>query len=696
MRVQMMNINKHRINILPSHQRGIATILISLFIGLAVTATALSTLHDISSTQDRQLGSHAQTHAQSTVWTGAEAVRMFLLTKNASELMALETSNNTLATALNVTGVSADTEDKLTAYVTKLDDLGNGTFNVAMNLSAIDVSAQSSSSIEMVYEVTPKLTVIPKVIVLSGLLDLYDNLSIGGDIKFEDFGSENLIVKVKGDIAVGGSVTGLGALGAIMAFGNMTINGSNKVGNAFANGNITMNNDSTAVQLKAVGKVILNTSKKVSTVLANKDVFLKGGPTQNVDTLGNITVSSNSNHGRLTAGGTLTHTGTAKITTAQAVGRVNLGNAKYGIVQSKDHVQCKAGWGWKNFTRIETPSIGRKQSEKCILSFSKVKKMTPDFSVSSSLPLQVFTMQPPKIDVWPQKGAAHYAFSRDGSKLKVAVRSIKGIVDGTYYLGTYDTDREYICKSVNANNKCTAPASKVDAKPICRGFDVVNSCFSYRSSDSKWKINGTTLAPGVMWFEGNVEMANGFYVNSIYATGNIYTSGQTKVMAVNYAGPGPVCTRNKNITWQGGSKRYNYTEFSYPTDICDDTTTPFSFKQPYNPSGNIAFMAGGYPNGGTTYAGGEVDMGNQNIIFGTIAAGNTIGTSGNTTIYGYLLASGLGASSNNTLSNTTKIKKPTNTSTYDPSTIPDGNSGNSSGGTTSTSGAAKVLWSRYR
>ena len=45
----------------PSRQRGVATVLIALFIGIAITAMSLSILHSIRSTQERQVGSHAQT-----------------------------------------------------------------------------------------------------------------------------------------------------------------------------------------------------------------------------------------------------------------------------------------------------------------------------------------------------------------------------------------------------------------------------------------------------------------------------------------------------------------------------------------------------------------------------------------------------------------------------------------------------------
>ena len=59
-------------------QRGIATVLILLLVGLSLSVAALGTAHYIRSQQKQDIATHAQTQAQMKAWTGAELVRQYL------------------------------------------------------------------------------------------------------------------------------------------------------------------------------------------------------------------------------------------------------------------------------------------------------------------------------------------------------------------------------------------------------------------------------------------------------------------------------------------------------------------------------------------------------------------------------------------------------------------------------------------
>ena len=59
-------------------QRGIATILIVLFTGTALTAATLGTMYRIRGAQEQSVALHAQTQAQIRAWTGAELLRTYL------------------------------------------------------------------------------------------------------------------------------------------------------------------------------------------------------------------------------------------------------------------------------------------------------------------------------------------------------------------------------------------------------------------------------------------------------------------------------------------------------------------------------------------------------------------------------------------------------------------------------------------
>ncbi|MDH1428943.1 hypothetical protein N5J23_17585 [Comamonas aquatica] len=62
----------------PAPQRGVATVLILLLVGLSLSAAALGTAHYIRSQQKQDIATHAQTQAQMKAWTGAELVRQYL------------------------------------------------------------------------------------------------------------------------------------------------------------------------------------------------------------------------------------------------------------------------------------------------------------------------------------------------------------------------------------------------------------------------------------------------------------------------------------------------------------------------------------------------------------------------------------------------------------------------------------------
>ncbi|PZU25844.1 MAG: hypothetical protein DI584_12965, partial [Stenotrophomonas sp.] len=56
-------------------QRGVATLLIVLMVGLAVSVTVAATIYSLRGTQSQQLTTHSATAAQAAAWRGVEALR---------------------------------------------------------------------------------------------------------------------------------------------------------------------------------------------------------------------------------------------------------------------------------------------------------------------------------------------------------------------------------------------------------------------------------------------------------------------------------------------------------------------------------------------------------------------------------------------------------------------------------------------
>ena len=229
-------------------------------------------------------------------------------------------------------------------------------------------------------------------------------------------------------------------------------------------------------------------------------------------------------------------------------------------------------------------------------------------------------------------------------------------------------------------------------------------------SDGKWYLAPSGgLAPGVLWFDGDLEINNGNLFNTVLATGNIESTGGSNIAAINFAGFDNVCKGKVNFTHNGGSVTAdgNYKTLmdevvngdpkgQYPKDVCGvnaDAYTPSDL-------GNMALMAGGIKPGTTDYVGGDISLKTNSSTFGTLLAGDLIYTSGDNNIYGYMMATGWGDGliNNNAgsqLSNTTTADSTELPYDYDSTNRGDGRATTTTT-TTTTGKTVTVLWSRYR
>ncbi len=57
-------------------QRGMAATLMILFVGMAVSVTALSMMYGIGGAQQQQMAAHAASPAESQAWNGVEWMRL--------------------------------------------------------------------------------------------------------------------------------------------------------------------------------------------------------------------------------------------------------------------------------------------------------------------------------------------------------------------------------------------------------------------------------------------------------------------------------------------------------------------------------------------------------------------------------------------------------------------------------------------
>ena len=729
---------------LPLRQRGMATILIIVLTGMALTVTALGVMYSVRTSQEHQVTVHAATHSQSGVWAAAKALGLYLERLDEIALIAFN-QDNPLEFYINNNPV-----------VAKVFPLTNAPQrHIRAEISYTDIAAKSTSILEVVYNIP--LNGGSKGDELDQKLDAtlyFKDLDLSGSIDVK--GGDTAIFNVEGDAKLdSASIIGIKT---INAGGDITLGSGIKVDNLYANGNITLTGSANVLTASSLKNITIKSSGTKGVLSANENIIITNGSVSAANALGFIEASSGGgNHGTFTAGKTITIKGGGEnIVEASAKGNMLLDGGSADIVNTESDISGKQkittinangsviasepsqvnaignvtinGWGNPSITSkgsviINTGDLKNIRASGNLTfkgwgsaagkiggALSKEEEgnnnvkvtVTPGLNVDVQ-PVKVLLMEKlsklsfasPKIDAQSLKESANYIFQAEGRKMKVSVRNINSIPNGDYYIGKYSAqsnDRvDYLCKEVNNSGVCTAPSSYTETQTICQGYSNQNPCFSF--SDGAWGVTGKNLAPGIMWFEGNLALTNGGFYNTFIASGNIKTSGGHATTAINYAGYETVCLnrypKNKNARF--GTL--------YPKNLCGSTELINSSI------GNIALLAGGYV--GTTFEGGAISVGASSEILGSVIAGDYLNTSGSTTIRGYVLAAGQGSGTTSPLSGSTTIDLRNLPPSYAPSEIPNMGevNGNGNGGEDGgedegedEGGAFKkveILWSRY-
>jgi hypothetical protein len=603
-------------------QRGIASVLFMLLSGLSLGAMVFGAIYYVRGLQSQSVTVHAQTQAQLKAWSGVEALRQHLYQLGATE--AAKLSVNQVVTFSALSGISATVVDVLAADSVNCSGGTRVGFNItgssggANSLLAATFCAKGNGG------TSGSAGKIPAI-------NIKGNLQLGGDLKVQ--GDAQTKVVVDGTVNGSGSLTGISNL---YATGDITLGGSVGFDILFSEGNIN-----------------LSGSGLYSSVQSMKNVSLSGG----------VGVAS------LTANGTATISSNA-VTALSAIGNVTAGSAKVGSLKTKGNVvgsnlvisgDAQVGG---NYTESSSGSVGSGNYGGAISTptWNTGVKMTRVAGLAVNITaLTASTVTTPAFDAFPYKGLANYVFERVGTSTKVTVNNVSTIPNATYFLVGTGGTQDYLC-TTNSYSASTCPAK------ICSGYSDYNTCFSY--SAGKWSIAGTTMAPGILWFDGDVEAGSGTYYNTWIATGGINTAGSNSTYAVNYAGYANTCTN---------------TVFPklVPTNFCKASDT--SKLQPVS-AGNIAFGAGGLV--GAVYKGGKINLTASNDVFGSVLAGDDLTTSGSTIVHGYVSAANLASvATGSNLGASTSIDLRNLPSGFDPS---------NTAATASAPTSATLLWSRYR
>ncbi|RQO58649.1 hypothetical protein DBR47_13240 [Paucibacter sp. KBW04] len=561
-----------------AQQRGISTLLFVLLTSLSLGGMVFGAISYVRGLQSQAITVHALTQAQLRAWNGAEALRQYLLQLTLPELGNL--AINAQAQFAGMEGVNA------TLTQAPVADAVNCPDGLVLAFDIVGNSAGGSSAV-----LDTHFCVVPGVVVNGGpkaAINIRGDLGLGGNIEVLG-GDGNARVNVDGKVTGGGSISGIEFL---YAKGAIELQGSTSNGTLFSEQSITLSGSGDYNKLQAIGDIKLSGSVKANATHSNTATLLSGNTVTDLKSIGPVTLAGDAKVESLMTKAFVDHRGA--IVSGRALVQGDYQKNGWGSVASGSYGGTVTGTGGATITMNRIAGLQ-----------VNIPVLTPE------------TIQAPTFDAYPYKAAANYVFERVANATKVTVRSVTGIPNGSYYLVGEGSRQDYLCKT----NSFDASTCLVK---ICAGNSDNNSCFAY--NNGTWSITSNVsdgaMAPGVLWFDGNVVAGNGTYYNSWIATGNISTQGNHTSYAVNYADYALICA----------GSRYAST---LPSNFCSGGR----FKA--QSVGNICFGAGGLLNG--TYRGGRISLGANVRVYGDVLAGDVLDTSGSTVIHGYIAAADLGS-----------------------------------------------------
>jgi hypothetical protein len=538
-----------------SAQSGVAALLFILFSAVAMLAATATALREASGAQKLQYAEHVSTQSEMSAWTGVSILSSAIAGLSPSAVL---TPNSSVVFSGVQSGISA-----------KYIGLNNGllVFQVKGTSSGAQTILQAAYKMPTASSSTPKSTITMK----AGET-LKGNTVITGSIDYSDGGTIKNDLSVSGNLTLSGTVTGLNA---VCAIGDVTINSNITVETVCSNSNVALTGSTKVTTINAIGNVLLpggatqvgtvNSNGKVeitggsaagNTINAKGDVLVSGNAkVLNINTEGSINWTSSETASKLNANGSVTYKTSAVTspTTVTAIGNVILTSAQNvstdgttnlvgywgqgisGILKSQGQLSGTS-WGLYGGAVVGSGTVGS-----AVMPFPTTVNVT----VSSGYTVPISTISVPTIlpytqatsavvDAYPLKSQANFAFTgvdANGNPI-VEVKDINGITDGTYVIAKKVVGSNYygnyLCSHATGTT-CDSPIIKVCQ---AQGNNDYGSCFSY--SAGLWTINSETMLPGVAWFDGNLNIGNGKWINSFIATGNISTSGLIWVYAANY------------------------------------------------------------------------------------------------------------------------------------------------------------------
>ena len=136
-------INKFQSSL--SSQKGIATILTVMLVGIVLSVTILGTAYYIRAKQHAEVANHAVTNAQSGAWIGVELLRKYFESLNKNQIDSLQIGN----AAIGLSGITASI-DSITPPTNSTDP-----YQIIATIKNVSATSKAASSIRVLYNIVP-------------------------------------------------------------------------------------------------------------------------------------------------------------------------------------------------------------------------------------------------------------------------------------------------------------------------------------------------------------------------------------------------------------------------------------------------------------------------------------------------------------------------------------------------------------
>jgi len=687
-----------------NRQRGLATLLALIVVGLSITGAVLGSVSYLRNAQDQTTSFHTQSQAQMNAWTGVRALYQWL-----DQLRSLEEPPDATAlynafvdaSASGSTNLIAGSQD-LAAYVVDVSGDPSG-FRVTANVHGISLAdvadVRSTAIIQVVFYLEEQPFTESEG--LQSVISFNRGLTLAGNISVQSTPGESYEINIQGFFDTGGnSITGIDT---IRATDSVRITSGSNFRNIFSNGDVRLEGSVTiSDSIQARGNVCLPGGATASSGLTRSEGFVYGSGSANFHTVeargeslydGTLPLCANlansDTHGNLIA---VNLAGNSNANTIDAIGSVNNNGGSVNVRADGDyHNGHGSGTGEITGTPRYCPNAV------CQAAIPAWKANDINVVTNANLVVDIPGVPPVEVavsgfDAYNYRASANYAFSVDEDGfMRVTVRNVTGIPNSDYYLGSYAGPyKDRLCNALTAgstpqNPTCALPANGADSYPMCWGYSAYNNCFSYNAGSETWAIVGNSIAQGVVWFEGNLNAGSGTYYNTFIVTGNLATSGSHQAYAPNFAGySGAV----DGVTYAPKGMCSNSISPHRPSQLCVDGSFNATWA---NGLANFVYMAGSYDES-QDYVGGDITLGASTQAFGSILAGNDYSSGGSTTVAGYITALAQRGTGSSSMGGSTSINLVQLPPTYqaqagDPST----GGGGSSGGPFTIA----LQWARY-